>query len=298
MKDSVLFQSVPNFSEGRDLKVVEKITDCFRAKQGVKLLDYSTDPDLNRCVITVVGSERALADAMVQAVGVAVAEIDMNRHEGRHPRIGCADVVPFIPMRGSTLEEADRLAREVAREVAKRYGQPVYLYGKSAAAPHREDVSDIRQGQFEGLAQRMKDPNWRPDYGPDTPHPTGGATIIGARMPVVYFNVNLDTPNVEIARKIGRAVRHSGGGFRYVKAMGIALEERNLSQVTMNLTDYTATAIYRVFELIKLEAQRYGVRVLSSEVVGFIPMKALLDCAEFYLQIEDFSIAQVLEYHI
>lgn len=298
MTQEILIQSVPNFSEGRDLKKVEAIVDAFRAKQGVKLLDYSTDPDHNRCVVTVVGHPQELRAAMVEAVGKAVELIDMTRHEGPHPRIGCADVIPFIPMRGCGIKEADALARQVAQDIAEQFGQPCYLYEKSATAPHRVDISAIRKGQFEGLAKKMKDPLWKPDFGPDFPHPTGGATVIGARMPIIYFNINLDTPNVEIARQIGKRVRHIDGGFRYVKAMGIALEERKLAQVTMNLTDYTKTAIYRVFETVKMEAKRYGVRVVGSEIIGMIPMRALLDCAEYYLQIEDFSIEQVLEDHI
>lgn len=234
---------------------------------------------------------------MVTAIGTAVELIDMTRHEGRHPRIGCADVIPFIPVRNCTIQQADALARQVAQEAAQRYGQPFYLYEKSASAPHRVDISAIRKGQFEGLTEKMKDPLWKPDFGPDRPHPTGGATAIGARMPVIYFNINLDTPNVEIARQIGRNIRHIDGGFRYVKAMGVIYEERNLAQVTMNLTDYTKTALYRVFETVKMEARRYGVRVVSTEVVGIVPMNALLDCAQYYLQIEDFSMDQVLESH-
>ncbi len=298
MEREVLIQSVPNFSEGRDLKKVERIVDAFRAKRGVKLLDYSTDPDHNRCVVAVIGQPEPLKRAMIEAIGTAMELIDMTRHEGAHPRIGCVDVIPFIPVRNCTIEDADRLAKEVAAEAAERYGQPFYLYEKSAAAPHRVDLANIRKGQFEGLAEKMKDPMWKPDFGPDTAHPTGGATAIGARMPLICFNVNLDTPNVEIARQIARRVRHIGGGLRYVKAMGIALAERNLAQVTMNLTDYTRTSVYSAFEMVKMEARRYGVRIVGSEVVGIVPMQALVDCAEYYLQVEDFSIAQVLEYHI
>ena len=281
MKLDKWIESVPNFSEGRDLKKVERIVDSFRAKPGVKLLDYSTDPDHNRCVVTVLGQPEPLKRAMVEAIGTAVELIDMTRHEGQHPRIGCVDVIPFIPVRDCTIQEADQLAREIAQEAALLYGQPFYLYEKSATAPHRVDLANIRKGQFEGLAEKMKDPLWKPDFGPDTIHPTGG-----------------DTPNVEIARQIARRVRNIGGGLHYVKAMGIALEERNLAQVTMNLTDYTKSSIYSVFEMVKMEARRYGVRVVGSEVVGIVPMKALLDCAEYYLQIEDFSSEQVLELHI
>lgn len=298
MDQEQLIQSIPNFSEGRDLKKVEQIVDAFRAKPGVKLLDYSTDPDHNRCVVTVIGQPEPLKQAMIQAIGTAVDLIDMTRHEGQHPRIGCVDVIPFIPVRNCTIQDADRLAREVAQQAAQRFGLPFYLYEKSATAPHRVDLSNIRKGQFEGLAEKMKDPLWKPDFGPDTIHPTGGATAIGARMPLVYFNINLDTPNVEIARQIARRIRNIGGGLHYVKAMGIALEERNLAQVTINLTDYTKSSMYSTFEMVKMEARRYGVRVIGSEVVGIVPMQALLDCAEYYLQIEDFSVNQVLESHL
>ena len=296
--NNCIIQSVPNFSEGRDLKKVEKIVDAFRAKTGVKLLDYSSDPEHNRCVVTVVGEPEPLRNAMLEAIGTGVATIDMTRHEGQHPRIGSVDVIPFIPVRNCTLKDADRLAREVAKEAADRFGLPVFLYEKSASAPHRENLANIRQGQFEGLANKMADPLWKPDFGPSTIHPTAGATVIGARMPLICFNINLDTPNVEIARAIGRNVRHINGGFRYVRAMGITLEDRNIAQVTMNLLDYTQTSMYRVFETVKMEARRYGVRVIGSEVVGIIPMKALIDSAEYYLQIEDFSLDQVLETHL
>jgi len=295
MNKEMLIQSVPNFSEGRDLKKIEQIVDCFRATPGVKLLDYSTDPEFNRCVVTVVGQPDPLRDAMIQAIGRAVELIDMTHHVGRHPRMGCVDVIPFIPIRNCTIEDADFLAHAVAREAAERFSLPFYLYEKSASAPHRTDVSDIRRGQFEGLEKKMRDPLWKPDYGPDVPHPTGGATIIGARMPLICFNVNLDTPNVELAKKIALRVRSMTGGLRYVKAMGIAHEEQNLAQVTMNLTDYTKSSMYTVFEMIKLEARRYGINVLGSEIVGIVPVQALIDSAEYYLQIENLTPDQILE---
>ena len=295
MDKDMLIQSVPNFSEGRDLKKIEQIVDCFRAKPGVKLLDYSTDPEFNRCVVTVVGQPAPLKDAMVQAIGRAVELIDMTHHVGRHPRMGCVDVIPFIPIRGCTIEDADYLAHAVAREAAEQFSLPFYLYEKSASAPHRVDVADVRRGQFEGLSKKMQDPLWKPDYGPAEPHPTGGAAIIGARMPLICFNVNLDTPNVELAKKIALRVRSMTGGLRYVKAMGIAHEERNLAQVTMNLTDYTKSSMYTVFELIKLEARRYGVNVLGSEIIGIVPVQALIDSAEYYLQIENLTPDQILE---
>lgn len=295
MKPEKLIQSVPNFSEGRNLQAVEEIVDSFRARPGVKLLDYSTDPDMNRCVVTVAGEEEALRTAMSEAIGTAVRVIDMTKQEGAHPRIGAADVIPFIPLRDSTMEDADRLARAVAADAAERYGLPVYLYAASAAAPYRADLADIRAGQFEGLAEKMQNPLWKPDLGPDSPHPTAGAVAIGARTPIVFYNVNLDTRNVETARQIARRLRGRGGGLKCVKALGILSEERQLAQVTMEMTDYSQSALYTAFELVKIEARRYGVGVVSSEITGFVPLQAIADSAAYYLQLEDFSVDQILE---
>lgn len=291
----MLIQSVPNFSEGRDLKKLEQIVDAFRAVPGVKLLDYSTDQEFNRCVVTVVGQPEPLQKAMVDAIGRAVRLIDMTVHVGQHPRVGAVDVIPFIPVRNCTIEDADQIAKAVAREAAQKYNLPCFLYEKSATAAYRVDVADVRRGQFEGLAKKMQDPMWKPDFGPHCPHPTAGAAIIGARMPLICFNVDLDTPNVELAKKIALRVRSMTGGLRYVKAMGIAHEEQNLAQVTMNLTDYTSSAMYTVFELIKIEARRYGVNVLGSEIVGIVPVQALIDSAEYYLQLSPLSADQILE---
>ena len=290
-----ILECVPNFSEGRDLAKVEKICDCFRGKEGVRLLDYSSDYDHNRSVVTVIGEPEALRDAMVEAIGKAVELIDMTKHEGQHPRMGCVDVVPFIPIKGTTAEDADRIAKETAKLASEKFGQPFFLYEKSATAPHRENLAEVRKGQFEGMAEKMKDPMWKPDFGPETIHPTGGVTAIGARMPLIAYNINLDTPNLEIAQNIANCIRHVRGGFRYCKAMGVRLEDRNIAQVSMNLTDFTHTAVYRVFETVKMEAKRYGVNVLGSEIVGLIPQQALVDCAAYYLQIENFDDKQVLE---
>jgi len=290
-----IVECVPNFSEGRDLEKVEKIVQAFRAKENAKLLDYSTDKDHNRCVVTVVGEPEALKEAMIEAIGNAVSLIDMTKHEGQHPRMGAVDVVPFIPIRNVTIEEADKLAKEVAKEASEKYGLPFFLYEKSASASHRENLATIRKGQFEGMAEKMTDDMWKPDFGPSTIHPTAGVTAIGARMPLVAFNINLGTSDLSVADKIAKQVRHLGGGFRFVKAMGVELEERKIVQVSMNLTDYTKSAVYRVFETVKMEAQRYGVNVVGSEVIGLVPMQALIDCAEYYLRIENFSMDQVLE---
>jgi len=291
-----LIECVPNYSEGRDLAKVEKIVDCFRGKEGVKLLDYSSDESHNRTVVTVIGEPEQLKAAVVESIGKAVELIDLTKHEGQHPRMGCVDVVPFIPVREATIEDADALAKEVAAEAAEKFGQPFFLYEKSATAPHRENLASVRKGQFEGMAEKMKDQDmWKPDFGPNTIHPTGGVTAIGARMPLVAYNINLDTPNVEIADAIAKKVRHLGGGLRFVKAMGVLLEDRNIAQVSMNLVNYEKSAIYQAQEMVKMEARRYGVNVIGSEVIGLVPMAALINAAEYYLQIENFDINQVLE---
>jgi len=290
-----ILECVPNFSEGRDLDKVEKIVDCFRGKRNVKLLDYSSDESHNRSVVTVIGEPEALKDAMVEAIGKALELIDMTKHEGQHPRMGAVDVIPFIPIRNTTVADADEIAKAVAKEASEKFGQPFFLYEQSASAPHRENLAKVRKGQFEGMAEKMKDPDWKPDFGPDTIHPTGGVTAIGARMPLVAYNVNLDTDNLEIADKIAKTVRHIGGGLRYCKAMGVMLEDRNIAQVSMNLVNYEKTAVYQAHEMVKMEAKRYGVNVIGSEVIGLVPMAALVNAAEYYLQIENFDMNQVLE---
>jgi len=290
-----IIECVPNFSEGRNTEKIEKILDVFRGKKGVKLLDYSSDENHNRTVVTVVGEPEEIKKVMVEAIAKAVELIDLNYHQGQHPRMGAVDVVPFIPVRNVTVEEADKLAKDVAKEAADKYNLPFFLYEKSASAPHRENLANVRKGQFEGMKEKMKDELWKPDFGPDTIHPTAGVTAIGARMPLIAFNVNLSTPDIEVANRIAKQVRHISGGFRYVKAIGVELHDRGLVQASMNLTDYTKTSIYRVFETIKMEAARYGVNVVGSEIVGLIPMQALVDTAEYYLRLENFKYDQVLE---
>ncbi|ABR50155.1 glutamate formiminotransferase [Alkaliphilus metalliredigens QYMF] len=293
-----IVQCVPNFSEGRDLDKIEKIIDPFRGKEGVKLLDYSRDADHNRLVVTVVGEPEPLKKAVLQAIGIAIKEIDMTKHQGQHPRMGAVDVIPFIPIRNVTEEEAKELAAQVAEAAAEQYGLPIFLYEKSASDPGRENLAKIRKGQFEGMFEKLKEEEWKPDFGPQTPHPTAGVTAVGARMPLVAYNVNLDTNSLEIANRIAKNVRHLSGGLRYCKGIGIELEDRGIVQVSMNMTDFTKTALYRVFELIKIEAKRYGVNVVGSEVIGLLPMEALIDTAVYYLGIEDFSMEQILESRI
>lgn len=262
------------------------------------MLDYSNDEDHNRLVVTLVGEPEALRDAVIEAIGVAVELIDLNYHQGQHPRMGAVDVVPFIPIKNVTMDEAVSLSREVGEKVAGLYHLPVFLYEKSATAPHRENLAAVRKGEFEGMAEKIKLPEWQPDFGPADRHPTAGTVAIGARMPLVAYNINLSTDNLEIATKIARNIRHINGGLRYVKAMGVELKERNITQVSINMTDYTRTALYRAFELVRIEARRYGVTIIGSEIVGLVPMEALIDTASYYLGLENFSMQQVLESRI
>lgn len=293
-----IMECVPNFSEGRNLEKIEKIVGSFRAKVGVKLLDYSNDEDHNRLVVTVVGEPEPLKDAVLEAIGYAVELIDLNQHTGQHPRMGAVDVVPFIPIRGCTMEEAIALSKEVGEQVALRYELPVFLYEKSASAPYRENLAAIRKGEFEGMAEKIRQPEWTPDFGPARRHPTAGSVAIGARMPLVAYNVNLATDKLQIATDIAKKIRFVGGGLRFCKAMGVELQERGIVQVSINMTDYTRTALYRAFELVRIEARRYGVAVVGSEIVGLVPMNALIDTASYYLGLEGFSVDQVLETRI
>lgn len=293
--DKKIIECVPNFSEGRDLEKIEKIIGCFRAKDGVKLLDYSRDEDHNRLVVTVVGEPEPLKNAVLEAMGVAASIIDLRKHQGQHPRMGATDVVPFIPIKNVTMEEAIDLAKALAKEASEKYDLPIFLYEKAASSPDRENLAKVRKGEFEGMAEKLQDPDWKPDFGPCHPHESAGVTAVGARMPLVAFNVNLDTDNLEIANKVAKNVRFIGGGLRFCKAMGVELKERGITQVSMNMTDYTKTALYRSFEMVKMEAKRYGVNVVGSEVIGLVPMEALIDTAVYYMGIEEFSMDQVLE---
>jgi glutamate formiminotransferase len=293
-----IVECVPNFSEGRDLEKVERIVSAFRAKENIKLLDYSNDKDHNRMVVTVIGEPDAIKAAVIESVGIAVGEIDLTKHEGQHPRLGAVDVIPFIPIKGMTLEEADALAKDTAKMLAEKYALPIYLYEKSASADHRQNLSAIRKGEFEGLIEKMKLPGWKPDFGPAERHPTAGASVVGARMPLIAFNVNLNTDKLDIAGKIAKKVRFIGGGLRYCKAMGVELKDRNQVQVSMNLTDYTQTAIYQAVEMVRFEAQRYGVTVSGCELIGLLPLQAVADTVSYYLGLEGFSVKQILETHL
>jgi len=293
-----IIESVPNFSEGRDLQKIEKIVDVFRAKKNVKLLDYSNDRDHNRMVVTAIGEPESIKNVIVEAIGVATELIDLTVHIGEHPRIGAADVVPFIPIKNVSMEEAIELSKKVGKTVAEKYNLPVYLYEKSASAPQRENLANIRKGNFEGLTEKMKLFEWKPDFGTDKPHPTAGAVAIGARIPLIAYNINLNTNKLEIANAIAKKVRFSNGGLRYCKAMGVELKEKGIVQVSMNITDYTQTSLYRVFELVKIEAKRYGITISGSEIIGLMPIEAIVDTTSYYLGIDDFNANRIIEMNL
>ena len=293
-----IIESVPNFSEGRDLGKIDKIVNPYRGKKDVKLLDYQRDEDHNRMVVTVIGEPVSLKQAVMEAIGVAIDLIDMRKHKGQHPRMGAVDVVPFIPVRNISMSEAIDFSKDVAKEVAEKYALPVFLYEESAMVPERQNLAVVRKGEFEKMAEKMKTPEWKPDFGPGEIHPRAGVTAIGARMPLVAFNVNLGTGDIKIADAIAKNVRYLSGGLRYCKAIGITLKERGIVQVSMNMTDYTKTSLYRSFELVRIEARRYGVNVVGSEVVGLVPMEALIDTAVYYMGIDNFTMEQVLESRI
>ena len=293
-----IVECIPNFSEGRNKEVIKKIVDAVRCTEGIKLLDYSSDNDHNRTVVTFFGTPEKVEEAILEMAARVYENIDMTKHEGAHPRMGALDVVPFVPISDVTMDECVALAKKVGSEIASRFEVPVYLYEKAATAVHRENLAVVRKGQYEGFFEKIKEDKWVPDYGTTEVNVKGGCVAIGARVPLVAYNVNLGTDNLEIADKIAKSVRHIGGGLRFVKAMGVKLEDRNIVQVSMNLVNYEKTAVYRAFEMIKMEAKRYGVPVVGSEVIGLLPMEALIQCAEYYLQIENFSMDQILEKRI
>lgn len=290
-----LVECVPNVSEGRRHEVVDALVAAVRRTPGVRLLDHSSDPAHNRSVITMAGTPAVLTNAVLALFEAAVPLVDLRVHTGEHPRIGAVDVVPFVPIEGVTMADCVALARDTAAEVARRFQVPIYLYEEAAARPSRRNLEDIRRGQFEGLAAKMADPEWKPDFGPGTPHPTAGASVIGARMPLIAYNINLATDRLEVAKKIAAAIRQSSGGLRYVKAMGVNLADRGIVQVSINLTNYEKTPIVSVFEAVAREAARYGVNVLDSEIVGLIPAAALVDTAAHVLQLTSFTPDQILE---
>src|SRR5262245_5667204 len=290
-----IVESIPNVSEGRRAYVVEQLATAIRSVPGVRLLDYSSDASHNRSVFTLAGDPQSVKAATLGLFEAALPCIDLRAHRGEHPRLGAVDVVPFVPIEDITMEQCVALAKDVGASIAERFGVPVYLYEEASTNPARKNLEDIRRGEFEGLTEKMRDDGWIPDYGPRSPHPSAGASVVGARMPLIAYNINLNTNRLDVAKKIAAAIRNSSGGLRYVKAAGFMLEDRNIAQVSMNLTNYQKTPIFRVFEMVKREAERYGVSILESEIVGLVPSAALVSAAEFYLQLERFGPEQVLE---
>ena len=294
---SKLVECVPNFSEGRRPEVIEAIAEEVRQVANVKLLDVKADPSHNRVVVTFVGEPQAVKQAAFNCCKKAAELIDMEKHHGEHPRIGATDVIPFIPVKNVSMEECAQLADELAQEIAAKLNIPVYLYEEAAKIPGRKALPDIRKGQYEGLKTEISKPERRPDYGPAQLHPTAGATVVGARQFPIAYNINLDTSDVNIAKKIANSIREAKGGYKYVRAMGVTVQigDRDIAQVTINMVNYQGTPLFRVFETVKSEAARYGVNVLGSEIIGLTPMQALLDAAEFYLRLDGFDRKQVLE---
>lgn len=290
-----IVQCVPNFSEGRDLEKIERIVQPLRGKEGVKLLNYEADKNYNRLVVTIIGEPNKVKKAVLESIGVATELIDMNKHKGQHSRFGATDVCPFIPIKDMTMDDAINLAKELGSEVSSKYNIPVFLYESAATSPERVNLATVRKGEYEGLDEKLKDTNWKPDFGDSKKHDTAGAIAIGARRPLIAYNINLDTENIEIASNIAKAIRYSSGGYRFIKAGPVEVPERKMTQVTMNLTDYTKTSMYRAFEAVKMEARRYGINVIGSEIVGLCPMEALIDVSAYYLGLENFDLNKVLE---
>ncbi len=290
-----IVESVPNFSEGRRKEVVQAIVDEANDIKDVHIIDWSMDHDHNRSVVTMIGEPNAVVNALFNMVKKASELIDLTKHHGEHPRMGATDVIPFVPIRNISVKECVELSKTLGERIGNELKIPVFLYEKSATKDYRKNLSNIRKGQFEGFFEKIKKDEWKPDFGPDTVHPTAGVTAVGAREFLIAYNIYLNTNDIKIADKIAKAIRHVSGGFRYVKALGFEIKERNAVQVSMNLTNFKKTPIYRVFELVKREAARYGVTVTSSEIVGMVPMQAFVDVADFYLQLENFDQSRIIE---
>lgn len=294
-----IVECIPNFSEGQNQAVIDGLVATAKSIPGVTLLDYSSDASHNRSVFTLVGDDQSIQEAAFQLVKYASENIDMTKHHGEHPRMGATDVCPFVPIKDITTQECVEISKQVAERINRELDIPIFLYEDSATRPERQNLAKIRKGQFEGMPEKLLEEDWAPDYGDSKIHPTAGVTAVGARMPLVAFNVNLDTDNIDIANKIAKIIRGSGGGYKYCKAIGVMLEDRHIAQVSMNMVNFEKCSLYRTFETIKFEARRYGVNVIGSEVIGLAPAKALVDVAEYYLQVEDFDYnKQVLENHL
>ncbi|WP_297597246.1 glutamate formimidoyltransferase [uncultured Cetobacterium sp.] len=290
-----LVQCVPNYSEGKDLEKIEKIAAPFKNNKNIKFMGCEPDADYNRTVITVIGEPDDIVKAVVESVGIATELIDMNFQKGEHLRMGATDVIPFIPIKDITMAECIELSKIVAKEIWENFKIPVFLYEESATAPNRVSLPSIRKGEFEGMGEKLKLDEWKPDFGERVPHLTAGVTAVGGRMSLIAFNINLDTTNVNIAKEISKAIRFSSGGFRYIQAGPAEIKEKGFVQVTMNIKDYKKNPIYRVYETVKMEARRYGVNVLGSEIIGAVPMEALVDSMEYYLGLDGFKIDKVIE---
>ena len=294
-----LMECIPNISEGRHLDLVEEFADIVRAVPGVTLIDYSSDASHNRSVFTFLGDPEQVMEAAFRFAQHAVEKIDLRVHEGEHPRMGAVDVIPFVPIRDMDMAECVERSKVLGERIAKELDLPVFLYEESASAPHRKNLAAIRKGQFEGMAEKVLEDQWHPDFGGNRIHPSAGVVAVGARQPLIAFNINLDTPDVSIAKKIAKIIREKDGGFRAVKALGVMLEDRNIAQVSINMCDYKQTPLYRVLEFVRFEAARYGVHVVGTEIIGLAPMMAFVDAADYYLQIEKFdAFKQVLECHL
>ncbi len=290
-----LVECVPNFSEGRRPEVIAAIVNEVKNAAGVTLLNVNSDASHNRTVVTFVGEPQAAKQAAFKACAKAAELIDMEQHQGEHPRVGATDVIPFIPVSEVTMEECVELANELGREIGEKLNIPVYLYEAAAKQAARVKLPDVRKGEYEGLKTAITSPERQPDYGPARMHPSAGATVVGARQFLIAYNINLSTNDVNIAKKIAATIREAKGGYKFCRAMGVMIEERNMAQVTINMVDYTGTPLHRVFETVKSEAARYGVNVIGSEIVGMVPLQALIDTADFYLRLEGFERKQVLE---
>jgi len=294
-----IVECIPNFSEGRRAEVIDQIVAAIKSVPGAVLLDRESDADHNRSVVTFVAEPDRVVDAAIAGAKKAAELIDLNKHSGEHPRMGATDVIPFVPISGVTMDECVQLARVCGERMWSELSIPVYLYEKAATRPDRENLAAVRKGQFEGIRDEIvTNEARRPDYGEPRVHPTAGITAVGARPPLIAYNVNLGTSDIEVANKIARAVRHQTGGLRYVKALGFGLKDRGIVQVSMNMVNYEGTPLFRAFEMIKREAERYGVPVVGSEIVGLVPQRALNAVADFYLQLESFSEDQILEHRL
>ena len=291
-----LMECIPNISEGRRPEIVNAIADEVRAVPGVTLIDVSSDASHNRSVITFLGEPEQVMEAAFRLAKAAVERIDLRVHEGEHPRMGAVDVIPFVPIRDMDMAECVELSKTLGKRLSDELELPVFLYEESASAPHRKNLAAIRKGQFEGMAEKVLKDEWHPDFGGNRIHPSAGVVAVGARQPLIAFNINLDTSDVKIAKRIAKIIREKDGGFRAVKALGVMLEERNIAQVSINMCDYRQTPLYRVLEFVRFEAARYGVHVVGTEIIGLSPMMALIDAADYYMQIEKFDAQkQVLE---